>query len=281
MRTAQDIIGLSTVWVLLLIGVGCAPGEDGRFPPPTINALVPASVFGVDVCEDVTFTTSRGHIVHAWFMPVENSQGTVLFNHGAVGNRSSLFGHFILLRQLNYNVLVYDYQGFGESYTSPSLDTILSDANAALAYLQQRTETGTDRIILYGISLGTLPTIAQAVESPDKVVGIVLEGSFIPEFLPPWSMLLIGIAPWANAIANLPAELEPRQHIADISLPKMFIQSRGDTITPFSGAELLFELAGEPKQFLETGGAHAFAWQDIPAFPDSLEVFLSSLPGAE
>ncbi|MFH1419263.1 MAG: alpha/beta fold hydrolase, partial [Planctomycetota bacterium] len=265
-----------TVALLLLVAGGCAPGQDGRFPPPTINALFPPSMFGVAVYEDVTFTTSQGHIVHGWFMPVENSQGTVLINHGAVSNRSGLFGHYTLLMQLGYNVFVYDYQGFGESYTQPSLDTILPDANAALAYLQQRTDPGTDRIVLYGVSLGTLPTIAQAVESPDNVVGIVLEGSFVPEFLPPWSMLLIGIAPWANAIANLPAELEPRQHVRDITLPKMFIQSQADTVTPFSGAELLFELAAEPKQFVETSGLHAAAWQDVPAFPDTLGAFLSS-----
>ncbi len=281
MKTTRTIHPLAIGAMLLLTGSGCAPTQDGRFPPPTINALLPPSMFGVELYEDATFKTAQGHTVHAWFIPVENSQGTVLINHGAVGNRSVLFGHYTLLMQLGYNVFVYDYQGFGESFTSPSLDTILSDANAALAHLQKRTDPGTDRIILYGISLGTLPTISQAVESPEKVVGVILEGSFVPEFIPPWSMFLIGIAPWANAIANLPDELEPRQHVMDISLPKMFVQSQSDTVTPFSGAELLFALATEPKQFVVTSGLHAAAWQDIPEFPEKLEAFLNSLPGNE
>ncbi len=229
----------------------------GRFPPPTVTALSPIpSQIGIPY-ESLVIETHTDNVVHAWFIPADAAKGTVLLHHGAVENRSASSPHYVLLHELGYNVLVYDYQGFGESYNAPNLDTILTDADAALAYLQRRETPGTDRIILFGLSMGTLPAIAQASASPDQVVGVILEGSFLPDFLPPLSLLLVGLLPWANVVDSTPPELNPNQYMSDIAIPTLFLHSRRDVVTPFDGATRLYDLATQPKQFIEVG-------QDLP-----------------
>jgi len=269
-----------SITAVLMLGwtcCGCGLFEEGRFPPPTLNTLAPIpSWIGLSY-EDVKLETSQEKPVFGWFIPAEGSKATVLIHHGAVTNRSFTFAHYSLLHELGYNVMVYDYQGFGENWNSANLNTILSDANTALSYLQQRTGSGTDRIILFGISLGTLPAIAQAASSPDQVVGVILEGSFTIEIIPPWSLLLAGIIPWANAIDHAPQELDPTQYIDHITIPKLFLQSREDLVTPFSGAQQLCDQAPEPKQFVELIGQHTLAVLHDPKYAEYLKTFLDGL----
>ena len=143
--------------------------------------------------------------------------------------------------------------------------------------MQQRDTPGTDRIILFGLSLGTLPAIAQAGSSPDQVVGVILEGSFLPHSIPPLSMLLVGVVPWANVVDSAPPELDPSQYIGDITIPTLFLHSREDVVTPFDGARQLYEMATEPKQFIEVAGQHIMAVHQDPTYADTLETFLDAL----
>ena len=277
MSLLQTRCSITAALMLAWTCCGCGLFEEGRFPPPTLNTLAPIpSWIGLSY-EDVKLETSQEKPVFGWFIPAEGSKATVLIHHGAVTNRSFTFAHYSLLHELGYNVMVYDYQGFGENWNSANLNTILSDANTALSYLQQRTGSGTDRIILFGISLGTLPAIAQAASSPDQVVGVILEGSFTIEIIPPWSLLLAGIIPWANAIDHAPQELDPTQYIDHITIPKLFLQSREDLVTPFSSAAQLCDLAIEPKQFVEVIGQHTLAVLHDPNYAEHLKTFLDDL----
>lgn len=276
-RYPTPFLPILTAAMSVLACGGCDVDGTGRFPPPAVNFLAPApSWIGVPY-EDLVLETTTGDSVHAWFMAAEAGKATVLLHHGAVTNRSATFPHYVLLNELGYHVLVYDYQGFGESYNTPNLDTILSDADAALTHLQQRDTPGTERIILFGLSLGTLPAIAQAGALPEDVVGVILEGCFLPESLPPMSLLLVGIVPWANVVDSAPPELDPTQYINNISTPVLFLHSREDFVTPFEGAQRLYDMASGPKQFIEVAGQHIMAVHQEPAYADMLETFLDSL----
>lgn len=259
---------------------GCYVDEQGRFPPPTFNLLGPApSWIGVPY-EDVVLTNSHGQPVYAWWIPADGAKLTVLIHHGAVSNRSGMHGQYTILHGLGYNVMVYDYQGFGENWNTPSLDTILPDADAVLTYLQQCDRPGAERVVIYGISLGTLPAIAQSAACHDRVVGMIVEGSFVPAELPPWSLLLGGMVPWINVMSQLPIELDPLQYIEHVTMPKLFLQSQTDHITPFSSAQQLFDLSPEPKTFVTVNGPHVAAWEADPNWATILQTFLDGLPDA-
>lgn len=268
------------VTVLLVNGCAVEPIEPGWFSLPAQKPIpFSPSVVGL-AYEPIEFDGPSGHTIYGWFIPADDAPATVLINHGALFNRSALFSYYLALHDLGYNVMVYDYQGFGESPGFASLSTLLPDADAALDHLKSRSEPGTDRIILFGVSLGTLSTLAQAARAPDGVVGMILDGSFVPESLPPWSFVLVGVIPLPEVIERVAAEcaeLAPYRYIGQITLPKLFIQSPQDVVTPFFGADRLYELAPEPKQLVEVFGGHILPSILDPHYAEYLQRFLAQV----
>lgn len=284
MRPGKSLVSAVMSSAMLLLNLSACI-DEGRFPPPAINFLAPAPSWVGVPYEDVLTFNAIGQPVRGWWMPATNATATILINHGAVSNRSSLTSYYIYFHNLGYNVLVYDYQGFGDSYSSPSLSTILVDATAAIEFIEARAEPGADTIVIYGISLGTLPTFALAAADRPSVAGIIIEGSFQPQALPSWSLLLVGIVPWASAIDHMPPDLDPMENVVSVDVPKLFLQSREDVITPFESAAALYDLALDPKQFAEVIGPHATAAFSDPRFGeivgDWLQRVVPTLDGGE
>ncbi len=228
---------------------------------------------------------AASHTLHAWFIPAAEPDppATVLIHHGSVFNRAAYFAYYSLLHDLGCHVLIYDYRGFGESPGAASLATLLSDADAMLAYLQGQPELSGGRIVLFGISLGTLPALAHAARAPRGVVGVMLDGSFELESLPPASFAVVGVLPVPEVLASLydnHPELEPTQYARRITLPKLFIHSPQDLVTPLVGAQRLFELAPAPSQWCEVFGGHLLSSVLDPCYADCVAHFLDTLaPG--
>lgn len=270
----------------IVLSNGCAvePIEEGWFTPPAQKPILfPPSAAGL-AYEPIEIDAPAGHTIYGWFIPADDAPATVLINHGAVFNRSALFPYYAVLHDLGYNVMLYDYQGFGESPGSASLGTLLPDADAALEHLQSRSEHGTDRIVLFGLSLGTLPTLAQAARTPNGIVGIILHGAFVSESIPPWSFPLVGVIPLPEVLERVAAEhaeLDPYRYIEQITLPKLFIQSPQDLITPLIGTQRLYKLASEPKLLVEVFGGHILPPILDPQYAEHLCSFLTSVARGE
>jgi|GEM_PF-5914696 len=86
---------------------------DGQFEPLALDWLTPLGLLGVPH-QNVVQKTRQNQTIFGWFLPTEDPAGTVLIHHGAVTNRSAVLTNVLFLRHFGYNVLVYDYQGFGE-----------------------------------------------------------------------------------------------------------------------------------------------------------------------
>jgi uncharacterized protein len=264
----------------LISGCYTVPIEPGWFTPPAekLVLLTPANV-GLKY-QRIEVAAPAGYTIHGWYIPAEGAPATVLINHGAIFNRSAYLPHCVLLHKAGYNVVVYDYRGFGESPGPASLGTLIPDADAVLAYLQDRPDISTGRIVLFGISLGTVPTLALAAQAPAGVVGVVLDGSFERDSVPSSSYPAIGVLAYAVVIAELYiqyADLDSTQYIGQVTLPKLFIQSPQDTTTPIVGAQRLFELAPEPKEFCEVFGGHTLSSVLDPGYGECLATFLDSV----
>lgn len=271
---------LAAALIALFGGTGCGAfvTDSGIFPLPAIHLVYPLpSQLGLTF-ETVRIGSPAGSIF-AWFIPAENAKGTVFISHGAVNNRSSHLAHYELLHNMGYHVFIYDYQGFGENLSVITINNILSDARLAFAKLLERTEPGTEKIVMFGLSMGTLPTMAIAADDPERVVGVMLEGSFITESLPPLSFIGLGITPSPLAYTRIPADLNPLSHIDRIGVPKLFLQSRDDTITPFDSARELFDLATTPKYFVPLSGLHTYSVIFDPSYGPRIEEFLNAVTG--
>ncbi|KAK9867301.1 hypothetical protein WJX84_010821 [Apatococcus fuscideae] len=118
-------------------------------------------------------TSSAGEICAAWLPHKRQSSLTVLFSHGnAVDLGAVLLFCNELSRDLQCNVLAYDYSGYGRSGGTPSVTTSLSDIRLCYDWLLEQG-IPPSKIVLFGQSVGSGPTVDLAAKMPN-LAGVVL-----------------------------------------------------------------------------------------------------------
>lgn len=268
---------LALLALAALHGCGGFAVDDGILPLPTIHFVFPTpDMYGL-AYEQVELVASNGKPIYGWFVPADNPRATVVIDHGALFNRAIEAPHIALFHELRCHVMIVDYQGFGESAALARLDTILDDANVGLEYARARSAGSTDRIVIFGISMGTLPALAQAADNAPDVVGVILEGVVQQDVLAGFGYQLLGVPPSPEAFTRIPDELIPQKNVPRINMPKLFVQSREDELTPFVGAERLNELASEPKQLVAVTGGHGLSVYTDPTYADKIRAFLDDV----
>ncbi len=107
---------------------------------------------------DVVFGTDDGLALHGWYWRSGDKPAplTVLYAHGNAGNVLRFAEGAARFLALGYDVLLYDYRGYGRSEgTSESEATLNLDARAAHRFLTREQGVPPASIALYGYSLGT------------------------------------------------------------------------------------------------------------------------------
>lgn len=121
----------------------------------------------------VARTRRRNKISCVFVRPVPSAYFTLLFSHGNavdIGQMTSFYwglGH-----RLGCNVFSYDYSGYGCSTGRPSEKNLYADITAAFETLKTKFGVPADRVILYGQSIGTVPSVDLA--SREEVAALIL-----------------------------------------------------------------------------------------------------------
>ncbi|KAK4472772.1 hypothetical protein MN116_002705 [Schistosoma mekongi] len=103
---------------------------------------------------------------------------TVLFSHGNAVDIGQMAGFLqSLAYRFSVNILCYDYSGYGASSGQRLEENLYADADAVLNELRERFNVPLNRIVLYGQSIGTAPTVELATKY--KVAGVVLHSPFM------------------------------------------------------------------------------------------------------
>ncbi|XP_061885833.1 alpha/beta hydrolase domain-containing protein 17C [Entelurus aequoreus] len=115
----------------------------------------------LDVVEVFSTRSSRGNRVGCVFVrSAPNSRYTLLFSHGNAVDLGQMCSFYIGLgSRINCNVFSYDYSGYGVSSGKPSESNLYADIEAAWQVLTNKYRVPPENIILYGQSIGTVPTI--------------------------------------------------------------------------------------------------------------------------
>lgn len=221
--------------------------------------------------DDVTLTTGDGVKIHGWFVPVDSPRATLLFCHGNGGNISHRLESINQFHDLGLSVFIFDYHGYGLSGGKPGEKETYLDAEAAWQYLIESRGIDPEEIIIFGRSLGGAVATWLATQHQSKA--LIAESAFLS---------IADVA--AHYYPFLPVRLLSRfdynskGNIQQINVPVLVVHSPVDDIIPYSHGQKLFELANEPKQFLQISGSHndGFLVSDHD-YRRGIDEFLSSL----
>ncbi len=204
--------------------------------------------FGLEFRE-LEFLSTDGVRLHGWFLPVKDAHGAVLVSHG---NAGSIEGRIELARaflELGWAVLLYDYRGYGKSAGQPDEEGTYKDAEAAHEHLTSVEGFASERVVLYGESLGAGVALELARRRP--CAAVICESAFT-------SLPDVG----AKAYPFLPVRLLARfrydnvAKVAELGVPLLLIHSPADEIVPIEHGRRLLEAARAPKRLLLTEGGH-------------------------
>jgi fermentation-respiration switch protein FrsA (DUF1100 family) len=212
---------------------------------PLLNGLLyfpsRAAVHAPAGAADMTFETDDGERLHAWWVPARvRSLGHVLLCHGNAGNIGDRRPYVDLLATAGFDVLAFDYRGYGRSSGRPSENGLYRDARAARAALLGRPEVDAARVIYLGESLGGSVALALALEQ--RPAGLILQSAFTSvrdmarvhyPFIPP--VLVPDAFPSLRLIGGLRA-------------PLLVLHGERDEIVPLIYGEALADAAPEPKR---------------------------------
>lgn len=105
--------------------------------------------------------TNRGNRIACLFVRCSSTaRFTILFSHGNAVDLGQMSSFYLGLgSRINCNIFSYDYSGYGVSTGKPSEKNLYADIDAAWQALRTRYGISPENIILYGQSIGTVPTV--------------------------------------------------------------------------------------------------------------------------
>ncbi len=248
-RTIMKISIRILVVIVALLGLILSCGE----------ALVNKATFyprkGSDVNIDRLPPSIRHHIIptedgeqlSAFVFRADSANKTILYFHGNAGNASGRLDWGQELAQLQANVLMIDYRGFGLSSGSPSEEGIYQDGRAALKYLVETLHADPATLFLYGRSLGSAVAIDVANDLP--IAGLILvtpisSGKQVAENG--------GYGALASLIGN---PFNNLKKFAEVKLPTLILHGDRDEILPLEMGQALKEVAPDQTRLVVISGA--------------------------
>jgi alpha-beta hydrolase superfamily lysophospholipase len=199
--------------------------------------------------EDLYFTAADGTRINGWFVRAANPVAHILFAHGNAGNIGDRVPVLALLTAAGFDVLVFDYRGFGRSAGRPGERGLYLDTRAAHEALLARPGVDPNRVVYLGKSLGGGVMLELATRYPPA--GLILMSTFT------------GLRDAARAVYPfLPGPLVPNafpslRRIASLRAPVLIMHGGDDELLPVRMGRALYEAAPEPKRLhIYPGGRH-------------------------
>jgi len=203
--------------------------------------------------ESVWFTSADGIRLNGWFFESQSKPeiATIIFCHGNGGNISNVSWVGQRFARHGFNVLVFDYRGYGTSDgVAGSESGLYADGNAAVAFLVKEKNVRQKQIVLYGHSLGT--TVVADVASRGDFGAVVMESGFSSA-----SSVAASALPWLPRFLHFLGKnrFESAHKLATVRSPILIAHGDPDRTIPTTEAQLLFAAANEPKKLLIVPGA--------------------------
>src|ERR1043165_381811 len=225
-----------------------APYKELKHYPDTSKYLL----------EEVNFKASNGKNLNGWFFKPKGAPviGTVLHFHGNAGNISYQYQFMEGLIQSGFQVMVFDYEGFGRSEGKESQEHVLDDGISALHYIKAREDVKGTKLILFGQSLGGHLSCVVAAREQSLIDALVVEGAFTGHEKMAVYVGKKNGAPKFLTKMLVRTKYDAYKEIGKVTIPKLIIHSTEDETCPYYMGKELFDAAVAPKEFWEVKGGH-------------------------
>lgn len=172
---------LRCMLMLALCGLSACSLESRFYRPKSGEFATPAG------CRDIVIPIERDQALHGWFIPGPMSgehaaadQPLIIFCHGSATTIDELEPRLRPIAEAaEASLLLFSYRGYGRSSALRNITraSTVSDTRAALSYARTLRGIDTERIVLFGYSLGAVPALAVAAEDPG-VAGVIIGGAY-------------------------------------------------------------------------------------------------------
>ena len=219
--------------------------------------------------QDADFTAVDGIPLHGWYIPRQDARQVILFLHGNAGNISHRGDSVAIFHNLDLNVFIFDYRGYGRSGGKPSESGLYDDARAAWRYLTEDKGIAARDIVIFGRSLGGV--VAAKLASEVQPGAVIIESAFSSA-----RDVARAVFPVLSHITLLRYEFNAADYLKPVSAPVLVIHSPEDEIIPFALGEHLYQVANEPKAFFALQGDHNSGFlRSQPEYNRALQQFLN------
>lgn len=218
--------------------------------------------------EERRISVNQFESLHAWLVrtSLESPRGTLIQFHGNAANITDHWAFVAWAPSLGFDVLTFDYRGFGQSDGAARLEFCLDDVLSVLSFIRDFGDIRSDRIIGLAQSIGG-PLLLAAL-SEIKVMPfskLILDSTFasIPAMIHRRIPIAGGFI--ANKISNrLTIDITACNSLFE--LPKLVIHASGDPVVPFGFGEQLARTLPTPVNLLSwSSRSHLGFFLDRPA----------------
>lgn len=213
------------------------------------------------------FEVERGLSLNAAHLKVEDPKGLILYHHGNSGNLSEWKDVASLFLPHGFDVLVYDYRGYGKSQGQiKSERELFSDGQ--FVYDAMKAEYGEERILLYGRSLGS--GIASWLATENDPAMLLLETPF-------YSMkeLVFEYYPWLPNFLLLKYPLRNDLYLQELSCPVHIFHGDQDKVVYYRSSQKLKRFLRSEDRFHRIEGGHHADLSEFEEFHKALKEALS------
>lgn len=198
----------------------------------------PRATYQLQDADYIRLQSSHGNEIIAKWFPNPNASCTILYSHGNAVDLGGLNAVLEHIAGLGFNILAYDYQGYGQSQGSASEQRTYDDIKAAYQYLTTIKKIPANKIILYGHSIGTGPTIELARQiQPEQ--GVILQAPFLSAYRVVIQWPILPYDKYKNF-----------EKVSEIHVPILVLHGSLDNVIPIHHGEGIHALANHAEEAL-------------------------------
>lgn len=228
--------------------------------------------------QTINLQISASTTIGGVFVTKDPSYPTLMIFHGNGEIATDYLSFMQLYDDLQVNIAVVDFRGYGFSSGSPSFSALLEDSLPTFAEMEKwlQTHDYNTHVVILGRSLGSVCAAQIGSYNPSNLMGIIFESGFASLYNRARAWLGGGLPVAEEAFAPFSNHTK----IKLIYVPILVIHGTDDQIIPYSEGQAIYDNATNAKHRTMTtiqGAGHNDIFSYTKQYKGTLIEFVSKL----